>query len=67
MEILLEFGTITKSGKVFISTDYEKQNEFIFSMTTSDHKPNIMLFNAIKKFTFWRNFTNNYKSRCRLF
>ena len=56
-----------KEGKVFISTDYDKNSDAIFSMTLKDHKPNIMLFNAIKKYNFWRNFANNYKIRCCIF
>ena len=67
MEQHMEFGMITKNGKVFVSTDYDKSTEFIFSMTTNDHKPNVMLFNVIKKYNFFRNFMNNYKCRCCLF
>ena len=62
MIILMEYGTITKNGKVFVSKDYEIQSPFIFAMTTKDHKPNVMLFNAIKHYNFWKNFIANYKA-----
>lgn len=48
-------------GKIFVSCDYDKNTPFIFSMTLKDHTPNTMMFNALKKYNFWRNFLDNFK------
>ena len=48
-------------GKVFVSLDYDKNTPFLFSMTLEDHTPNIMMFNAIKQYTFWKTFLENFK------
>ena len=52
----------TKHGKVFVSKDYEEDTPYIFAITLNDHKPNVMLYNAIKRYSFWKNFINNYKA-----
>lgn len=49
-------------GKVFVSSDYDKYSPYKFSMTLKDHKPNIMMYNAMRKYNFWKNFLENYKS-----
>lgn len=49
-------------GKVFVSSDYDRYSPYIFSMTLKDHKPNIMMFNAMRKYNFWKNFLENFKS-----
>lgn len=48
-------------GKIFVSFDYLKNSPFIFSMTLKDHTPNTMMFNALKKYNFWKNFIDNFK------
>lgn len=48
-------------GKVFVSYDYDKFSPYIFSMTLQDHAPNRMLFNALRKYNFWKNFLENFK------
>lgn len=48
-------------GKVFVSLDYDKFSPFIFSMTLKDHTPNIMMFNSMKKYSFWKTFLENFK------
>lgn len=48
-------------GKIFVSFDYNKNSPFIYSMTLKDHTPNTMMFNAIKKYNFWKDFLQNYK------
>ena len=53
--------TIT-NGKVFVSNDYDKYTPHIFSMTLKDHTPNTMMFNAMKKYNFWKMFVDNFKS-----
>lgn len=50
-----------KEGKMYVSLDYNKESPFIYSMTLQDHTPNTMMFNAIKKYNFWRDFMYNYK------
>ena len=48
-------------GRVFVSLDYDKNTPFLFSMTLQDHSPNIMMFNALKQYTFWKNFLEHFK------
>lgn len=48
-------------GKIFVSFDFDKFSPFIFSMTIKDHKPNTMMFNALKRYSFWKQFLDNFK------
>lgn len=48
-------------GKIYVSLDYDKNSPFIYAMTLKDHTPNTMMFNAIKKYSFWKDFIQNYK------
>ena len=48
-------------GKIFVSFDYNKSSPYIYAMTLKDHTPNTMMFNAIKKYNFWKEFLQNYK------
>lgn len=48
-------------GKVFVSSDYDKFSPYIFAMTLKDHTPNTMMFNAMKKYNFFKNFLVNFK------
>lgn len=48
------------NGKMFISNDYI-ENNFVFAMTTDDHKPNTMLYSVAKKYFCWNSFIQNYK------
>lgn len=50
-----------KEGKVFVSYDYIKNTPFIFSMTLADHKPNLLMYNSMKKYSFWKLFVDNFK------
>lgn len=56
-----------KLGKVFVSNDYIKNTPFIFSMTLADHKPNLLMFNSMRKYNFWKLFVDNFKCRLGLF
>ena len=56
-----------KLGKVFVSNDYIKNTPFIFSMTLADHKPNLLMFNSMRKYNFWKLFVDNFKCRFGLF
>lgn len=48
-------------GKVFVSLDHDPYTPYKFSMTLSDHSPNLMMFNAMKKYNFWKSFLENFK------
>lgn len=48
-------------GKVYVSQDYDKYTPFMFSMTLKDHTPNIMMYNSMKKYSFWKSFLENFK------
>ena len=50
-----------KEGKIYVSFDYLKNTPFMFSMTLRDHTPNTMMFNAMKKYSFWKDFLTNYR------
>ena len=50
-----------KEGKIFVSFDYDKNSKDIYAMTLKDHRPNTMMFNALKRYNFWRNFIDNYR------
>lgn len=50
-------------GKIFVSTDFDKYSPYIFSMTLKDHSPNTMMFNAMRKYNFWKLFIENFKLR----
>lgn len=56
-----------KQGRVFISYDYLKETPYLFSMSLSDSKPNIMMIKSLKKYKFWKNFIENFSLRYRLF
>ena len=30
-------------------------------MTLDDHKPNLLMYNSMKKYNFWKLFINNFK------
>lgn len=49
-----------KQGKVFVSLDFLQESPFVFSMTLSDSKPNIMMLKSLKKYKFWRTFLDNF-------
>ena len=56
-----EFGMIITNGKVFVSTDFDKYSPYLFSMTLKDHSPNTLMFNAMKRYNFWKLFLENFK------
>ena len=51
-----------KEGKVFVSFHYNKNTPFVFSMTLADHRPNLLMYNSMKKYQFWKLFIDNFKS-----
>ena len=55
------FGMISMNGKIFVSTDYNKFSPYLFSMTLKDHSPNTLMFNAMKRYNFWKLFLENFK------
>ena len=55
------FGMISMNGKIFVSADYDKFSPYLFSMTLKDHSPNTMMFNAMKRYNFWKLFLENFK------
>lgn len=58
--ILLEYGTILRNGKVYVSQDFEKGTPFIFSLTLEDNQPNVMMLKTLKKYYFWKSFEQNF-------
>ena len=50
-----------KNSKVFVSYDYIDNTPFLLSMSIKDHVPNTMMFNALKKYNFWKHFLDNFK------
>ena len=50
-----------QEGKIFVSLDYNKSSPYLYAMTLKDHSPSTMMFNAIKKYNFWKDFIQNYK------
>ena len=55
------FGMITKIGKVFVSSDTQKNSSFIFTFSLSDLKPNVMMISALQRYDFWKIFLKNFK------
>jgi len=49
-----------KNGKVYVSSDYIKENNRIFALTLQDLKPNIMMIQSLRKYSFWKNFIDNF-------
>lgn len=47
-------------GKIFVSNDYDESGQ-IFACTLEDHTPNTMMINAMKSYTAWKTFIQNYK------
>lgn len=47
-------------GKIFVSSDYDKNTSIMLALTLKDHSPNTLMFNAMKKYNFWRNFLKNF-------
>lgn len=50
-----------KEGKIFVSSDYQKNTPFIFACSLRDHSPNTMLLSGIRSYSCWRTFLDNYK------
>lgn len=48
----------------FISTDVDLQFGKVYSCTTDDHKPNIMLMNHAKKMAWFKNLIDAYQCGC---
>ena len=48
----------------YVSTDVDLQFPRVYSATTDDHKPNIMLFKAGKKLGFMKNLIEAYQCGC---
>ena len=46
----------------FISEDVDRQCNRVYSVTTDDHKPNVMLLKGAKKLNFMRNLIDAYKA-----
>ena len=46
---------------MFVSFDYNKESPYVYSMTLADHSPNTMMFNALKKYNFWKDFVENFR------
>ena len=49
-------------GKIYVSSDYDLNTPFIFSMTLKDHSPNTLMYNTMKRYNFWKLFLENYKA-----
>lgn len=45
----------------YVSSDYDLQFKHIYSVTTDDHKPNVMLFNAGKKLVWLKELIDAYQ------
>lgn len=50
-----------KLGKIFISTDYEKNTPFMFSTTLADHSENTMFLKSAKRYACWRKLIENFE------
>lgn len=50
-----------KLGKIFISTDYEKNTPFMFSTTLADHSENTMFLKSARRYTCWRKLIENFE------
>lgn len=48
-------------GLVFVSSDYMKNNPFLFACTLADHSPNTLLLTSIRKYNCWKVFIESYK------
>lgn len=58
---LSAFGLITNYGKIFISTDYEKNTPFIFATTLDDHSENTMFLKSARRYGCWRKLIENFE------
>ena len=50
-----------KNGKVYVSEDYLKNSDFIFSITLKDSRPNVMMISALRRYDFWKMFLQYFK------
>lgn len=50
-----------KNGKVFVSSDVQKNSPFMFSFSLKDMKPNIMMISSLSRYDFWKIFLKNFK------
>ena len=55
------FGLTINCGKIFISTDYDKNTPFIFSTTLQDHTENTMFLKSARRYSCWRKLIENYE------
>ena len=55
------FGMILINGKIFVSSNYDKNSPHKFAVTLADHTPNTMMINSLQRFNFWKHFLQNFK------
>lgn len=57
------FGVWTdyKEGKIYISSDYDPTNPYIYAVTTQDFKPNTLLIKSASKNRQWKYLLEMYK------
>lgn len=55
------FGLIIQNGKIYVSTDYNKNTPYLFSFTLRDHTPNTLMISSIRNYSNWKNFIENFK------
>ena len=50
-----------KSGKVYVSLDYDKNSPYVFSITLQDLTPNLMMISVAKNYNCFKNFLKFFK------
>lgn len=50
-----------KSGKVFVSSDYDQNSPYVFSITLKDLTPNVMMISVAKNYRCFKNFIKFFK------
>ena len=51
-----------KSGKVYVSLDYDKNSPYVFSITLQDLTPNLMMISVAKNYNCFKEYTFNISS-----
>lgn len=57
----MEFGSIIKNGKIYVSQDYNQNTPYMFSFTLKDHSPNTLMISSVKNYKGWKSFVENFK------
>ena len=55
------FGQTIKSGKIYISKDFDQSSPLIFSCSLEDHKDNTLFLKSARRYHCWQTLIENFE------